>query len=113
MKVKQLQEKIKDWNPNDDIVFCEYDYNSEAYTSITKVDVKHCRPRKKEYYHKHCANYEMVKVKDSEVAYCNRFNEVLQFPTSYSCSHFKHIDKSIVYCLECDSCSKGYTCKGI
>ena len=38
MKVKQLQERIKDWNPNDDIVFCEYDYNSEAYTRITKVD---------------------------------------------------------------------------
>ena len=113
MKVKQLQEKIKNWNPNDDIVFCEYDYSSEAYTSITKVVVKHCRPRKDDYYHKHCANYEMVKVKDSEVAYCNRFNKVLQFPTQYGCDYFKHPDSDIVYCLECDSCSKGYTCKGI
>lgn len=113
MKVKHLQEKIKDWNPNDDIVFCEYDYNSEAYTRITKVDVKHCRPKKKRYYHKDCTNYEMIKVKDSKVAYCNKFNEVLQFPTHFVCSHFKHIDKSIVYCLECDSCSKSYTCKGI
>ena len=93
MKVKYLQEKIKDWNPNDDIVFCEYDYSSEAYTRITKAVVKHCRPRKKKYYHKHCANYEMVNVKDSKVGY--------------------HYDSDIVYCLECDSCSKGYTCKGI
>ena len=113
MKVKYLQEKIKDWNPNDDIVFCKYDYNSEAYTNITEVVVKHCRPRKGDYYHKHCANYEMVKVKDSEVAYCNRFNEVLQFPTQYGCDYFKHPDSDIVYCLECDFCSKGYTCKGI
>lgn len=113
MKVKYLQEKIKDWNPNDDIVFCEYDYSSEAYTRITKAVVKHCRPRKKKYYHKHCANYEMVNVKDSKVGYCNKFNEVIQFPTHFGCSHFKHYDSDIVYCLECDSCSKGYTCKGI
>lgn len=113
MKVKYLQEKIKDWNPNDDIVFCRYSYNSEAYTHITDVAVKHCRPKKKKYYHKDCANYEMVNVKDSKIGYCNKFNEIIQFPTHYGCSHFEHTDSGIVYCLNCEVCSKGYTCKGI
>ena len=113
MFVKDLKEWCKDKKDTDKVVFCTYNWDSEAYTTPVDVELKISKPKPTDFKHKECKHYEIINVKGKDYGYCNRLESFIEIEDWESCEDFEHNTSDVDYCLECRICYAHYKCEAL
>ena len=97
-KVKEVKEFLEDKHDEDIMQFFTFDYDSEGYTSLTRIgrlDVR--KPKRTEFEHQECKNCQMVTINSSNRCYCSKNDELLKIYDVSSCEDFQHNSYELEY----------------
>ena len=106
MKKKEMLEFLENYD-DDDIVGCVmWSNHSEDYSRPVDTIHRMRLPKRTEFQHEECENYQLIDVNGKKRGYCNYKEDFIkQYYYFDSCDHFSHKNRRIKYCLECKSCS--------
>lgn len=97
-KVKEVKEFLEDKHDEDIVLFYEFDYDSEGYTSLARIgrlDVR--KPKRTEFEHQECQFCETVTINGSNRCYCSKHDELLKTYNIESCEDFQHNSYELEY----------------